>query len=241
MIANISQSLAPHHGGKNSWHNSDMGWRNYVTVTITYMYVSVFRNIFNHDTLPKLIRSRHERRRCYRVVRWDRLFSHNTGRTDRRTDWQTDGNAIASTALAMRALRRAVKTNNSQYSQCVYHTLCQCIISRTFAYKINKKFNDDDEDWRLLITQFSSHPCSSNIYMYLQKNQVLVLYLRFGYLYSYWYLTAAMGKIISKTISNQNQNRLSKNQNQNQCSPNDFKSKSCLKWFSKWKSFKSIC
>jgi len=173
MIANISQSLAPHHGGKNSWHNSDMGWRNYVTVTITYMYVSVFRNIFNHDTLPKLIRSRHERRRCYRVVRWDRLFSHNTGRTDRRTDWQTDGNAIASTALAMRALRRAVKTNNSQYSQCVYHTLCQCIISRTFAYKINKKFNDDDEDWRLLITQFSSHPCSSNIYMYLQKTRYL--------------------------------------------------------------------
>jgi len=31
---------------------------------------------------------------------------------DRRTDGQTDGNAIASTALAMRALRRAVKTNN---------------------------------------------------------------------------------------------------------------------------------
>ena len=29
--------------------------------------------------------------------------------TDRRTDGQTDGNAIASTALAMRALRRAVK------------------------------------------------------------------------------------------------------------------------------------
>jgi len=36
------------------------------------------------------------------------------GRTDRRTDGQadrqTDGIAIASTALAMRALRRAVKT-----------------------------------------------------------------------------------------------------------------------------------
>jgi len=30
--------------------------------------------------------------------------------TDRRTDGQTDGIAIASTALAMRALRRAVKT-----------------------------------------------------------------------------------------------------------------------------------
>ena len=30
--------------------------------------------------------------------------------TDGRTDRQTDGNAIASTALAMRALRRAVKT-----------------------------------------------------------------------------------------------------------------------------------
>jgi len=31
-------------------------------------------------------------------------------RTDRRTDGQTDGIAIASTALAMRALRRAVKS-----------------------------------------------------------------------------------------------------------------------------------
>jgi len=31
--------------------------------------------------------------------------------TDRRTDGQTDGNAIASTALAMRALRRAVKSD----------------------------------------------------------------------------------------------------------------------------------
>ena len=33
------------------------------------------------------------------------------GRTDRQTDGQTDGIAIASTALAMRALRRAVKTS----------------------------------------------------------------------------------------------------------------------------------
>ena len=32
------------------------------------------------------------------------------GRTDRRTDRQTDGIAVASTALAMPALRRAVKT-----------------------------------------------------------------------------------------------------------------------------------
>jgi len=32
------------------------------------------------------------------------------GQTDVRTDGQTDGIAIASTALAMRALRRAVKT-----------------------------------------------------------------------------------------------------------------------------------
>jgi len=32
------------------------------------------------------------------------------GRTDRRTDGQTDGIAVANTALAMRALRRAVKT-----------------------------------------------------------------------------------------------------------------------------------
>ena len=32
-------------------------------------------------------------------------------RTDRRTDGRTDGIAVASTALAMRALRRAVKTS----------------------------------------------------------------------------------------------------------------------------------
>ena len=32
------------------------------------------------------------------------------GRTDRQTDGRTDGIAVASTALAMRALRRAVKT-----------------------------------------------------------------------------------------------------------------------------------
>jgi len=32
------------------------------------------------------------------------------GRAHRRTDGQTDGIAVASTALAMRALRRAVKT-----------------------------------------------------------------------------------------------------------------------------------
>jgi len=32
--------------------------------------------------------------------------------TDGRTDRQTDGIAVASTALAMRALRRAVKMNN---------------------------------------------------------------------------------------------------------------------------------
>ena len=32
------------------------------------------------------------------------------GRTDRQTDRRTDGIAVASTALAMRALRRAVKT-----------------------------------------------------------------------------------------------------------------------------------
>jgi len=33
------------------------------------------------------------------------------GRTDGQTDGQTDGIAVASTALAIRALRRAVKNN----------------------------------------------------------------------------------------------------------------------------------
>jgi len=33
--------------------------------------------------------------------------------TDRQTDGRTDGIAVANTALAMRALRRAVKTRNA--------------------------------------------------------------------------------------------------------------------------------
>jgi len=37
------------------------------------------------------------------------------GRTDGRTDRQTDGIAVASTALAMRALRRAVKTDHHNF------------------------------------------------------------------------------------------------------------------------------
>ena len=40
------------------------------------------------------------------------------GHTDRRTDGQTDGIAVASTALAMRALRRAVKTETNQTFWC---------------------------------------------------------------------------------------------------------------------------
>ena len=52
---------------------------------------------------------------CYLTVQiapcYVQSFWHNTGvwQTDRRTDGQTDGIAVASTALAMRALRRAVK------------------------------------------------------------------------------------------------------------------------------------
>ena len=37
--------------------------------------------------------------------------------TDGRTDGQIDGIAVASTALAMRALRRAVKTENTDNNQ----------------------------------------------------------------------------------------------------------------------------
>jgi len=45
-------------------------------------------------------------------------------RADRQTDGQTDGIAIASTALAMRALWRAVKTNEywNNFKQC----MCLC-------------------------------------------------------------------------------------------------------------------
>ena len=38
------------------------------------------------------------------------LHRRTDGQTDRQTDRQTDGIAVASTALAMRSLRRAVKT-----------------------------------------------------------------------------------------------------------------------------------
>ena len=37
--------------------------------------------------------------------------------TDGRTDRQTDGIAVASTALAMRALRRAVKSNLADFTK----------------------------------------------------------------------------------------------------------------------------
>jgi len=45
------------------------------------------------------------------LTRYRRVTDRQTdGQTDGRTDGQTDGIAVASTALAMRALRRAVKT-----------------------------------------------------------------------------------------------------------------------------------
>ena len=49
---------------------------------------------------------------CYTCCRFDTIPACD-GRTDRRTDAnrQTDGIAVASIALAMRALRRAVKSN----------------------------------------------------------------------------------------------------------------------------------
>ena len=46
----------------------------------------------------------------YRRVTDRQTDGRADGRTDGRTDGQTDGIAVASTALAMRALRRAVKT-----------------------------------------------------------------------------------------------------------------------------------
>jgi len=42
--------------------------------------------------------------------------------SDGRTDGQTDGIAVASTALAMRALRRAVKSNALQHFSKTYVT-----------------------------------------------------------------------------------------------------------------------
>jgi len=59
---------------------------------------------------------------CYRQCKLHRAtcrrfdtISACDGRTDRPTDRQADGIAVASTALAMRALRRAVKTTNKNY------------------------------------------------------------------------------------------------------------------------------
>ena len=55
----------------------------------------------------------------------------DSGRTDRRTDRQTDGIAVTSPALAMRALRRAVKIIASCKggtffeTQCIYNTVRQ--------------------------------------------------------------------------------------------------------------------
>jgi len=47
---------------------------------------------------------------CYVLSFFDTIPACD-GQTDRQTDRQRDGNAIASVALAMRALRHAVKTN----------------------------------------------------------------------------------------------------------------------------------
>jgi len=52
--------------------------------------------------------------------------------TDGRTDRQTDRNAVASAALAMRALRRAVKTyletrKGAQHPAVCTHTLCHSV------------------------------------------------------------------------------------------------------------------
>ena len=83
---------------------------------------------------------------CYLTVQtapcYVQSFWHNTGvwRTDGQTDRQTDGIAIASTALAMRALRRAVKTSGYQtafgYSEdflASLHTNCEsCHIMAQF-------------------------------------------------------------------------------------------------------------
>jgi len=61
-----------------------------------------------------------------------RSFWHNTGmwRTDRRTDRQTDGIAVASTALAMRAMRRAVKMSP-----------VMCLIASTFVQIVRYPIN----------------------------------------------------------------------------------------------------
>ena len=55
--------------------------------------------------------------------RFDTIPACADGRTDGQADRQTDGIAVASTALAMRALRRAVKTRRERETKLIFHLL----------------------------------------------------------------------------------------------------------------------
>ena len=67
-----------------------------------YFLVSTKLNTFCYPTVQTAP--------CYVPSFFDTIYRRVTdGRTDRRTDRQRDGIAMASAALAMRALRRAVK------------------------------------------------------------------------------------------------------------------------------------
>jgi len=52
--------------------------------------------------------------------------------TDRQTDGQTDGIGIGSTALAMRALRRAIKVGR-QIKEVLGHCQCQCFCHKGYT------------------------------------------------------------------------------------------------------------
>jgi len=56
------------------------------------------------------------------------------GRIDGQTDRETDGIAIASTALVMRALRRAVKTVHLCYQTVVCPDLSVCDLRQTVCW-----------------------------------------------------------------------------------------------------------
>jgi len=60
------------------------------------------------------------------------------GRTDRWTDRQTDGIAVASTALAMRALRRAVKSRLYFSTLMELHEIYNVNVERTYLIVVSE-------------------------------------------------------------------------------------------------------
>jgi len=91
-------------------------------------------------------------------------FWHNTGvwQTDRRKDGQTDGIAVASTALAMRALRLTVKTFYCRW----YSLQGNTVITVLVVFVIEQLYADWDMYWqwrrRFVCVLISTHCVVAN-------------------------------------------------------------------------------